>query len=151
MGVTNTIRHFQKEFTERPLKESTVRTWLNKYKKEITERRKCGNDEEMKRLPSKTRGHPLLLGNHLDNQVKEYVKSLREAGAVINSAIVMAVAEGIIKNHDLLECNDGHILLTKNWAKVYYIVWDMVSGEPAQRQKFLCQNLQLTRLSLLLM
>ena len=47
------------------------------------------------------------------------MKSLREAGAVINSAIVMAVAEGIVKNHDsnLLKCNGGHILLTKNWAK----------------------------------
>lgn len=31
----------------------------------------------------------------------------------------MAVAEGIIKNHDsnLLACNGGHISLTKYWAK----------------------------------
>ena len=67
MGTNNTIRHFQKEFDERPLKESTVRTSMNKYKKELTERRKCGNDKEMKKLPSKTKGHPLLLGEYLDN------------------------------------------------------------------------------------
>ncbi len=31
----------------------------------------------------------------------------------------MAVAEGIVKNHDsnMLVCNGGHISLTKNWAK----------------------------------
>ena len=33
---------------------------------------------------SKTKRHPLLLGEYLDNQVKEYVKSLRDAGAVSN-------------------------------------------------------------------
>ena len=31
MGVTNTIQHFQKKLVERPLKESTVRTWMNSY------------------------------------------------------------------------------------------------------------------------
>ena len=39
---------------------------MNKYKKELAERRKCGNDKEIKKLPSKTRGHPLLLGDYLD-------------------------------------------------------------------------------------
>lgn len=119
MGVTNTIRHFRKEFVKRPLKESTVRTWMNKYKKELAERRKCGGEVQVKKIPMKRRGHPLLLGEVLDNQVKDYIKSLREAGAVINSAIVMAVAEGIVKNHDsnMLMCNGGYLSLTKNWAK----------------------------------
>ena len=45
MGINNTIRHFQKEFDEHPLKESTVRTSMNKYKKELAEKRKCGNDK----------------------------------------------------------------------------------------------------------
>ena len=119
MGVTNTIRHFRKDFQDRLLKESTVRTWMNKYKKELAERRRSGSELDIKKLPSLKRGHPLLLGEFLDNQVKEYIRSLREAGAVINSAIVMGVAEGIVKNDDSnkLMCNGGHISITKPWAK----------------------------------
>ena len=57
---------------------------MNSYKRELSDRHKCGCEEEMKKLPSKRRGHPLLLGDILDNRVREYVKSLRKAGAVIN-------------------------------------------------------------------
>ena len=119
MGVTNTIRHFKKDFSDRPLKESTVCTWMNKYKRELAERRRSGSDLEMKMLPSRKRGHPLLLGEVLDRQVQEYIKSLREAGAVINTAIVMAVGEGIVKSDDSnkLMCNGGHLCITKSWAK----------------------------------
>ena len=75
----------------------------------------------MRKLESARRGHPLLLGAVLDKEVQDYVKNLREAGAVINSAIVRAAAEGIVKNHDsnLLQCNGGHIVITKSWAKSF--------------------------------
>ena len=36
----------------------------------------------------------------MEKEVQEYVKNLREGGAVINSAIVMAAVEGVVKNHD---------------------------------------------------
>lgn len=44
---------------------------------------------------------------------------LRQNGAVVNTAITMACAEGVVKSYDrnLLECNGGHISLTKHWAK----------------------------------
>ena len=47
-----------------------------------------------------------------------YIKALRESGAVINTAIVRAAAEGIVKAEDsnLLKCNGGHIECTKHWA-----------------------------------
>ena len=38
-GVTNTIRFFAGEFTGRPLKESTIRVWVKKYKKELVLRK----------------------------------------------------------------------------------------------------------------
>ncbi len=108
MGVTNTIRHFQKKFKDRPLKESTVRCWKNKYKKGLADVVSRGGkpEEVIKKLPSKRRGHPLLLGKELDSYVQNYIKSLGEAGAVVNSAITIAVAEGIVKQHDsnLLMC-----------------------------------------------
>ena len=46
----------------------------------------------------------------------EYVKNLRKSEAVINSAFVMAVAEGIIRSHDnnLLASNGGHIAISKS-------------------------------------
>ena len=34
-GVTSTLRYFSKEFANHPLKESTVRTWMMKIKKEL--------------------------------------------------------------------------------------------------------------------
>ena len=121
MGVTNTIRFFRKEFSDRPLTESTVCTWKNKYEQEIKLRHKFGRPTEVEKLESGRRGHPLLLGAALDKEVQEYVKNLREAGAVINSSIVRAAAEGIVKNHDsnLLQCNGGHIVITKSWAKSF--------------------------------
>ena len=73
----------------------------------------------MDKLGSERRGPPLLLGNELDTQVQEYVKSLREKGGVINSAIVMAGAVGIVESYDsnLLKENGGHIECSKSWAK----------------------------------
>lgn len=76
---------------------------------------------EIKKLEGGKRGHPLLLGTVLDKELQEYVLNLREAGAVINTAIVMAAAEGIVKNSDsnLLQCNGGHITITKSWTKSF--------------------------------
>ena len=89
------------------------------YKKELDIRVKVGGSLTIEKLDAKKRGHPYLFGEAMDRQLQEYIKSLREAKAVINSAIVISAAEGIIKSHDsnLLECNGGHIKCTKHWAK----------------------------------
>ena len=73
---------------------------------------------KIEKLECTRRGHPLLLGPKIDGEVQEYVKSLREAGAVVNSAIVRGVAEGIVKKYgsNLLSCSGGHINLTKTWT-----------------------------------
>ena len=66
---------------------------------------------EITKLESANRGPPLLLGKELDLQVQEYFKSLRGNGGMVNSAIVMAGAEGIVKSCDsnLFIENRGHI------------------------------------------
>ena len=46
---------------------------MNKYKKEIAERRKCGSEMEIKKLPEKRRGHPLLLGEAIDRPLGKQV------------------------------------------------------------------------------
>ncbi len=71
------------------------------------------------KLPEKRRGRPLLLEEELDRQVQAYITALRSNKAVVNTAIVMSCAEGIVrsKNSNLLFSNGGHIALTKDWAK----------------------------------
>ena len=92
---------------------------MNTYKKTLIEARVTGNVNRMNKLHSRRRGHPLLLGKVLDDQVKKYVNYLRKSGAVINSAIVMAVAEGIIRIHDsnLLASSGGQIAITTSCAR----------------------------------
>ena len=78
--------------------------------------------KELKELPRKKKqDRPLLLGNELDIQVREYIKYLRERGTVVNTAVVMASAEGIVKSKDanLLKGNGGFggIEITKGWVQ----------------------------------
>lgn len=51
MGVTNTMRHFNalEEFKQRPLKESTIRTWMRAYRLEL-----ASTKESIKKFPSKS-------------------------------------------------------------------------------------------------
>ena len=60
-----------------------------------------------------------MLGDELDKKVKSYIGYLQERGAVVNIAIVLEVAQGVVRNHDgnLLACNGGHNCLGKPWAK----------------------------------
>ena len=64
---------------------------------------------KVQELPRR-KGRPILLPNKLDHQVKE----LHTRRVAINSAIVIATAQGIIMNKDanLLSCNGGGINLT---------------------------------------
>ena len=73
----------------------------------------------MKELANKRLGRPLILGEDLDKQVRAYLIALWENGAVVNTAITIACAKGVVKcfNSNLLDCNGGHISLTKHWAK----------------------------------
>ena len=118
-GVVSTIRHYAQEFPK--LRESTVRDWRNAYSLELKKKRKAGIVDAINIdvLPGKKRGRPLLLGEELDRQVQAYLTSFRESGAVVNTAIAMGCAEGIVMSIDsnLLASNGGHISLTKDWGK----------------------------------
>jgi transposase-like protein len=129
-GVTSTVRYFAAEFADGPLNEATVRVWVKQYKQEVSLRKKGNKSMEISALESKKRGRPLLLGEELDKRVQLYVSSLRGHGAVINTRIVMAAAEGIVKSYDsnLLRINGGHIACDKHWAKHFYTAWVMSNG-----------------------
>ena len=51
---------------------------------------------EITSLPNKALGRPLLLGSELNKAIQDYLKALRAAGGVVNTAIVMVAAEGIL-------------------------------------------------------
>ena len=64
------MRFFEKDFEDRPLKESTVRTWAKEYTKELALRRTTSSEMQVDELPSKKRGRQLLLGEALDKQLQ---------------------------------------------------------------------------------
>ena len=80
-----------------------------------------GNPMEVKKLVSAKRCYPLLLRHKLDKEAREYITNLRGTGSVINSSIVLAAAEGIVKYFDsnLFQCNGDHLLISKSWVKSF--------------------------------
>ena len=75
-----------------------------------------------------------MLGCDLDRQVRAYLSTLRSNGAVVNTAIAIACAEGIIDSN-LLECNGGHIRLTKSWAKCLMLRMGFVKRRASTKAK----------------
>ena len=83
-------------------------------------KRKCAGQKYVKELPNQKRDDfYFYVGDELDRQVQSYILELRKSGGVINSAITIAVAQGIVTNFDsnLLAQNGRHVDLTKSWAK----------------------------------
>ena len=85
---------------------------MEKLKQEISKNRRrqveASDTEEYKdepivisELETKPRGRPVLLGEQLDSLVQEILINLRTAGGVVNTTVVMGVAEGIISNRDM--------------------------------------------------
>ena len=113
-GVAANIRYYSRRFE---LKESSIWTWRNAYT--CTRQQNGGDITAVTSLPERKRGCPFLLGEESDKQVRTYITTLSNNGAVVNTAIAISCAEGIVKNKDsnLLVPNVGHISLTKYWGK----------------------------------
>ena len=91
---------------------------------ELDRKRKAGDFEAsgevvVDTLPLKKRGRPLLLVSELDDRVKCYIKDARAAGTPIDTTVIMASGEAIVRKTDknLLKDNGGPIEITKTWAK----------------------------------
>ena len=73
--------------------ESTVRRFKVEYLKQLATMSTADDqlaESEITSLPKKALGRPLLLGSELDKAIQDYLKALRDAGGVVNTAIVMA-------------------------------------------------------------
>ena len=92
---------------------------------------KAARDGQLKKivvLEEKKRGRPSLLPDSVTADIKCYIRALRDAGGVVNTAIVLAAATGILQRKDptSLQCNGGHIILKKSWAKYLLKMMDFV-------------------------
>ncbi len=139
--MASTIRYYASQFS---LKESTIRGWRDSYIKELKKRKVEKKSMDVTELPEKRRGRPLLLGAELDRQVQAYITTLRKNGAVVNTAIVMACAEGIVCNKDsnLLSSNGGYISLTKDWGKSLLRRMGLVKRRASTKSKVSIENFE---------
>ena len=72
--------------------------WKKAYLCELAAKKRAGDEKmSVNRLPMAVKGRPLLLGKDLDHQIQAYIAYLREAGDVVNTAIVIAAATGIVR------------------------------------------------------
>ena len=144
VGIKSTVRYFTtKSGEERTLSPSTLFAWKGKYLYELKQRH-SDKDPSRNELPSKKRGRSLLLESELDKRVQLFLKQLHANGAVINTAIVMATAEGIVRNEDsnLLAKNGGTIVLSKHWARPLMTRINFVKRHGYSKSKVTCTNFE---------
>ena len=151
-GVTSALHYFSKKFPDLPLKETSVRRLKNLYRENLKKPGGDNSDNVQELMTGQKIGRPLILGDDLDRQVREYVKYLRERGCVVNTAVVIAAAEGIVmnKNANLLSCNGGGILLTKDWAKYLLKRLGMVKRKANTKAKVTVEDFEAAKEQFLL-
>ena len=138
-GVAAAIRHFKKTGRFLSLKETSVHGWRDAYCKELAtqSRKRSGSPISVVELPVKRRGRPLLLGEEMEREVQSFIKSSRELGTAVSTAVVMATTRGVVISHDanLLAENGGYIDITKDWAKRLLQRMNMVKRQGTTKAK----------------
>ena len=73
----------------------------------------------VKELPAKPRGRPPLLGDKLDNLLKERIISMCARGAPVATNVIIGIGRGILLKNDKrsLEEFGGYMKLGKEWAR----------------------------------
>ena len=114
---TKRANRFFSQHWKRNNPEATVRRLRGEYLQQLDKQKVTG--KPMKSLPSKPQGRPLLVGAELDQAIKDYIVSLRTAGGVVNTAITLAAAEGIItaRYPGKLQKQGGDLCIGKDWAE----------------------------------
>ena len=99
----NPSSNFSEYSTE--IHNNSVSTWKSKYVEELSCKQDAGEFEAngeiiVHSILQKKRGRSLLLVNELDDQVKRYIKEVRVAGTPIDTTVVMASGEAIVRRTD---------------------------------------------------
>ena len=87
------------------------------FQERYLEQLRASPGTEVTSIASRKRGRSLALWD-VDEDVQKFITALRKSGTPVNTPVILAAAEGIIKSRDrtLLVEHGGHIRLTKNWA-----------------------------------
>lgn len=140
----NAQRYYKTTFPDLPLKETSVRRFKIAYQENLKKRMRDDNADELKELPTKKMGRPLLVGADIDRQVKEYLKYLQKHGSAINTVVAIAVAEGVIRSIDAnllaydengIHINETDIELTKSWTRSLLHCMEMVKRRVGSKAK----------------
>ena len=97
---------------------NTVHSIKKVYEEEAKTKLEADSDDEVKVIPFKKRGRPLLLGEELDTKVQLYLKKVREGGGIVTARIAIGAARGILCSCDrfrLAEFGDP-VELNPHWA-----------------------------------
>ena len=70
-------------------------------------------------LPKGKPGKRLLLGEDMDSEVQDFIRTQRSVGAVVSRSTVIAIGKGVVMRHNKFHLKEfgGHIDLTKHWAE----------------------------------
>ena len=111
-GTTATMRFFAKKYPELSFKETTVRRLKNLYQDQLHVKREMPTAEA---FAGKKNGQPLMIGEELDKHVQEFITYMRSTGTTVNTAVVIACAEGILMHEDAALLT--RVNLSKGWAQ----------------------------------
>jgi hypothetical protein len=101
-GVENAVRKYRSSVDG--LKQTTVSNWKRQYKSSLN-----GGS-----FSSPHQGRPVALGDEVDKQIRQHLLRLREEGAPVSNAIVLAVARTYLKRIDLCRYQlGGEQMLTR--------------------------------------
>ena len=139
-GTTAAIRRFKDRFPQ--LKWTTVNDWKKAMAVATKNAVKSGESVKIDKLEEKKRGRPSILSDAVTTDIKRYITTLRDAGGVVNTRIVIAAATGILQRKDpsILRCNGGHIDLQKSWAKYLLKKMDFVKRRATTKHVTRCEN-----------
>ena len=82
-------------------------SYCKELKARANKRSSCGS-EPILQLPTKRRGRPLLIGDHLD-AVRLLIEAMQQGSTVVNTEVVIGTAIGVVwsYNANLLLTNEG--------------------------------------------
>ena len=134
-GTTAAMRFFAKKYPELSFKETTVRRLKNLYQDQLRVKREIPTAEA---FAGKKNGRPLLIGEELDKHVQEYITYMRSTGTTVNTAVVIACAEGILMHEDAALL--ARVNLSKGWAQYLLQRMDYVKRKATSKAKGSVEN-----------
>ena len=108
----------------------------NLYQNQLRVKREMPTAEA---FAGKKQGRPLMIEEKLDKHVQEYITCMRSTGTTVNTAVVIACAEGILMHEDAALLT--RVNLSKGWVqyllqRIGYVKWKATSKAKVSAENF---------------